>query len=169
MSLFGATFSFFKPHFYTLHVLFFVYISIYIQTDTIENIMVTLQRKKTGFNTCRAKRNCCRHLFLSPCTTCFGKLNLLFRLNQCLYDFCLIAASKQTDHRLNTKMEDMTAPHKVKAKHLDRHLVAGCSIGHSPFLHVKGWKKDQSKMSNYISHTFVIKDDCCHFRKLSSH
>lgn len=26
----------------------------------------------------------------------------------------------------------MTAPQTVKPEHLDRHLVAGCSIGHKP-------------------------------------
>ena len=33
---------------------------------------------------------------------------------------------------------------KAKIKHLERHLVDGCTIGHKPhLLHVSGWDKDQ--------------------------
>lgn len=42
---------------------------------------------------------------------------------------------------LYVKMGDMAAPQKVKPKHLDRPLVADCSIGHkSPgWRHAGGW------------------------------
>ena len=51
------------------------------------------------------------------------------------------------------KMDDMTAPHKRKC--LDRHLVAGCSLGHKPcLLHDSGWDMDQTEKSKYTWNTF---------------
>ena len=47
---------------------------------------------------------------------------------------------------------------KVKPKHLDRPLVAGCSIGHkSRPLHVNGWNMSQTKTSKCTANTFFPK------------
>ena len=46
------------------------------------------------------------------------------------------------------KMEDDDSSSKVKPKHLERHLVACCSIGHkSCFPRVSRWDMDQTKKS----------------------
>ena len=59
----------------------------------------------------------------------------------------------------------MDCSQKVKPKHLNRHLVAGCSIGcKSCLLNVNGWDMDQSKKSYYLSNKYVcvILGSCYH-------
>ena len=57
-------------------------------------------------------------------------------------------------------MDDMAAPQKVKPKHLDCPLVAGCSVGHkSCILYMWGWDMDQTKQK--VSNDLFLKDGFC--------
>ena len=82
------------------------------------------------------------------------KLDLIrFIITLSVWGCAKIRADRHLTHGLSIKMD-------VKPHHLDCPLVAGCSIGHEPWLlHVSGWDMDPTKDSKYKSN---ILGSSCH-------
>ena len=56
---------------------------------------------------------------------------------------------------IDIKMDGVTGHWKIKPKHLDHPLVAGCSTAHEPCpFHISKWDKGQSKNSKYKEKNF---------------
>ena len=69
----------------------------------------------------------------------------------CVFQIAVCCAWGESQHETQTvhKDERYKGSPKVKPKHLDHPLVAGCSVGHKLcLLHVSGWNMVQSKKSN---------------------